>query len=89
VRIKLDEKLPVSLAALVADRGHDTDTVLSEGLLGEGDPEVATAANAAGRMLITLDKGFGDIRAHPPGPIRASSSCGSPTSRSTLCGGQS
>jgi predicted nuclease of predicted toxin-antitoxin system len=35
--------------------------------LGEDDLEVAVAAKAAGRMLFTLDKGFGDIRAHPPG----------------------
>jgi hypothetical protein len=64
---QLDENLPASLAALLTGRGHDTDTVLSEGLLGEDDLEVAVAAKAAGRMLFTLDKGFGDIRAHPPG----------------------
>lgn len=67
MKLKLDENLPVSLAALLADRGHETDTVFSEGLLGEDDPEVATAAKAAERMLITLDKGFGDIRTYPPG----------------------
>ncbi len=67
MRIKLDENLPVSLTVLLADSEHDTDTVLSEGLLGEDDPEVAAAAKAAERMLITLDKGFGDIRAYPPG----------------------
>jgi predicted nuclease of predicted toxin-antitoxin system len=67
VKVKLDENLPVSLAALLNQRGHDTDTVLSEGLLGHEDPDVATAAKAADRMLMTLDKGFGDIRAYPPG----------------------
>jgi predicted nuclease of predicted toxin-antitoxin system len=31
------------------------------------DPDVVTAASAAGRVLITLDRGMGDIRAYPPG----------------------
>ncbi|HVW32187.1 MAG TPA: DUF5615 family PIN-like protein [Acidimicrobiia bacterium] len=67
MRLKLDENLPVSLVALLAERGHEADTVFSEGLLGEDDPVVASAAKAAERMLVTLDKGFGDIRAYPPG----------------------
>lgn len=67
MKVKLDENLPASLTAVLAARGHDADTVLSEGLLGRDDPDVAAAAKAAERMLFTLDKGFGGIRAYPPG----------------------
>jgi predicted nuclease of predicted toxin-antitoxin system len=47
--------------------GHDVDTVPQEGLTGATDPDVVAAATAAGRILISLDRGLGDIRAYPPG----------------------
>jgi predicted nuclease of predicted toxin-antitoxin system len=49
------------------DRGFDVDTVLDESLGGRNDPDVLAAATAEGRMLLTLDRGFGDARAYPPG----------------------
>jgi predicted nuclease of predicted toxin-antitoxin system len=52
--------------ALVA-AGHDVDTVLDEGLAGASDPQVVAAATVTGRLLITLDRGLGDIRKYPPG----------------------
>jgi predicted nuclease of predicted toxin-antitoxin system len=47
--------------------GHDVDTITDEGLIGAPDREVVAAATAAGRILISLDRGLGDIRAYPPG----------------------
>jgi len=67
VKFKLDEKLPVSSARSLAKSGHDVDTVAAEGLTGAADPDVVAAAAAEERMLITLDRGMGDIRAYPPG----------------------
>jgi predicted nuclease of predicted toxin-antitoxin system len=67
VRFKLDENLPVSSSTLLTAAGHDVDTVGQEGLSGAPDPEVVAAATAAGRVLISLDVGLADIRAHPPG----------------------
>jgi predicted nuclease of predicted toxin-antitoxin system len=67
VKFKLDENLPASSAAILAGAGHDVDTVGQEGLGGATDPEVVAAATAAGRVLISLDVGLGDIRAYPPG----------------------
>jgi hypothetical protein len=64
VRFKLDENLPVSSAAIVASAGHDVDTVTEEGLIGAPDRDVVAAATAAGRVLISLDRGLGDIRAY-------------------------
>jgi predicted nuclease of predicted toxin-antitoxin system len=67
VKFKLDENLPVSSAAILTSAGHDVDTVPQEGLTGATDPDVVAAATAAGRILISLDRALGDIRAYPPG----------------------
>jgi predicted nuclease of predicted toxin-antitoxin system len=67
VKFKLDENLPVSSTRALTVRGHDVDTVTAEGLTGAGDPDVVAAAAAETRVLITLDRGMGDIRSYPPG----------------------
>jgi predicted nuclease of predicted toxin-antitoxin system len=67
VKFKLDENLPASAAAILASAGHDVDTVPAEGLTGAPDPDVVSAATRAGRILVSLDVGLGDIRAYPPG----------------------
>jgi predicted nuclease of predicted toxin-antitoxin system len=66
VKLKLDENLPVSVAILEG-AGHDVDTVISEGLSGAPDPDVVAAATADGGILVSLDRGLGDIRTYPPG----------------------
>jgi predicted nuclease of predicted toxin-antitoxin system len=67
VKLKLDENLPVRAIAPLRALGHDVDTVNDEGLAGAGDPEVLRAATGVGRLIITMDRGFGDIRSYPPG----------------------
>ena len=67
MRLKLDENLPTGLAVELTVRGHDADTVIDERLDGQPDPVVVTAATGAGRMLVTLDRGIGDLRHYPPG----------------------
>ena len=67
MKFKLDENLPVSSAAILTNVGHDVDTVTDEGLVGAPDRDVVAAATAAGRILVSLDRGLGDIRAYPPG----------------------
>lgn len=67
MRIKLDENLPVSAVPIFAEAGHDVDTVIDEELAGSDDPTVSRAASAAARLVITLDRGFGDIERYPPG----------------------
>jgi predicted nuclease of predicted toxin-antitoxin system len=64
VRFKLDENLPVELAAELRAMGYDVDTVADEGLCGEADPAVVEAASIADRVLRTLDKGIADLRSH-------------------------
>jgi hypothetical protein len=42
-------------------------TVVDERLTGERNPVVVAAASDEGRMLLTLDRGIGDLRRYPPG----------------------
>ena len=67
MKIKLDENLPEALVAELAALHHDTDNVREEGLAGRDDPTVWTAAQAAGRFLITQDLDFSDVRRFQPG----------------------
>jgi predicted nuclease of predicted toxin-antitoxin system len=67
VKIKLDENIPVSTSQVLMEIGHDVETAIGEGLAGHDDPTVLAAASAEERLLVTLDRGFGDVRAYPPG----------------------
>ena len=67
MKVKLDENMPRSASQVLVAAGHDADTVVEEKLAGATDPQVVAAAVATGRLLITLDRGLGDIRAYPPG----------------------
>jgi len=66
MRIKLDENLPAELAEDLRALGHDTDSVASEGLVDKPDTVIAYFARQSDRVLVTLDKGLGDIRRFPP-----------------------
>ena len=67
MKLKLDENLPLSAASSLRRRGHDVDTVVDEGLGGGHDDDVVAKATAESRLLITLDRGLGDVRRYPPG----------------------
>ena len=73
MKFKLDENLPVELAADLRGMGYDVDTVNDEGLRGAADPAVVNAALAAGRILFTLDKGIAQFAALPGAPTCGSS----------------
>ena len=67
MKVKLDENLPRSLIAVLTAAGHDTDSVVEERLTGADDQTVFVSARNAGRLLVTLDRGSGDIRRYAPG----------------------
>ena len=84
MKFKIDENLPASSSVILADAGHDVDTVADEELIGVPDQDVVAAATEARRILISLDRGLGDI----PLPARQSwrHHC-APSSRSVSCHG--
>jgi predicted nuclease of predicted toxin-antitoxin system len=67
MKLKLDENLSRHLKPVLERIGHDVETAADEGLLSKSDMEVGTAAREAGRVLLTLDVDFGDLRKFPPG----------------------
>lgn len=67
MRIKLDENLPVRLAAVLENLDHDVHTIAEENLSGKSDREVWEAAQRDRRFLITQDLDFSDVRRFAPG----------------------
>ena len=67
VNLKLDENLSRHLKQALASLQHDVVTVIDENLLSHPDPTVAAAAKSEGRILLTLDLEFADLRKYPPG----------------------
>ena len=67
MRIKLDENLPQRLVSVLANRGHDVDTVVAEGLQGREDERLWPEVQAARRFFVTKDLDFSDERRFPPG----------------------
>ena len=64
---KIDENLPVEVAELLRDSGHDALTVLDQQLGGQPDRTIGGILRDEKRALMTLDLDFADIRAFPPG----------------------
>ena len=71
MRLKLDENISRALKDSLSARGHDVMTASDEGLLGQPDSEIAAAARNEGRMVMTFDLDFADLRRFPPGLIPA------------------
>jgi len=67
MKIKLDENLPLRLAILLKDLGHDIHTLGDEQLLGRADAEIWEATQRESRFLITQDLDFSDLRRFAPG----------------------
>ena len=66
-RIKIDEDLPRAITQMLRNRGYDADSVREQGLQGSADSVLWRQVQAEDRCLITGDKGFADLRRHPPG----------------------
>jgi predicted nuclease of predicted toxin-antitoxin system len=66
-RIKLDENLGQSHAALLRGAGYEVNCVTDEGLSGTADADLWPFVCREGRFLITLDLDFSDVRQFVPG----------------------
>ena len=66
MKFKLDQNLPAEYAPLLREVGFEVDSVEDEGLGSADDRAVSERAQVEGRVLLTLDLGFADIRAYPP-----------------------
>lgn len=59
--------MPEALVPILAELGHDADTVPKENLTGQDDARVWDAAQQAGRFLVTQDLDFSNSRKFVPG----------------------
>jgi predicted nuclease of predicted toxin-antitoxin system len=66
MKFKVDENLPVEVAKLLEDNGHNSVTLLEQNLVGEPDSRIAEVCQKEKRALITLDTDFSDIRTYSP-----------------------
>ena len=66
MKVKLDENLPESLVEIFAQHGHQAVTVQKEGLAGSSDETLYEIVKSEGRLFVTLDLDFSDIRSYPP-----------------------
>lgn len=67
MKLKLDENLSRHLKNILSPLNHDVLTVADQGLLSKADTLIAEVVKNEGRMLLTLDLEFGDLRKYPPG----------------------
>jgi predicted nuclease of predicted toxin-antitoxin system len=67
MHVKVDEDLPRAVAIVLRQKGYSCSTVLEQEMGGWGDADLWRAVQAHRQFLVTADKGFGDIRRHPPG----------------------
>jgi len=66
VKFKVDENLPIEVAEQFLAAHHDVTTVHTEELVGEDDPRLVDVCRQEGRVFVTLDLDFADIRTYPP-----------------------
>lgn len=66
MQFKIDENLPIEIAELLINAGHNAKTVNEQQLQGVKDPVLIDVCKRENRVLVTLDTDFSDIRAYPP-----------------------
>lgn len=66
MKFKVDENLPVEMTELLERVGYDATTVMEQGLSGSSDRNLASICLGEGRVMVTLDLDFADIRSYPP-----------------------
>jgi predicted nuclease of predicted toxin-antitoxin system len=66
MKFKIDENLPVDVAQLLREAGHDVYSVHEQGLVGAKDQVLAEVCRSETRAMVTLDTHFADIRTYPP-----------------------
>ena len=70
MKLKVDENLPIEVAEVLRQAGHDALTVHDQRLTGHADDEVAAICRAETRVLVTLDTDFTNIQRYPPADYR-------------------
>jgi predicted nuclease of predicted toxin-antitoxin system len=62
LKFKIDENLPLEIVDSLRRAGYDAFTVEDQGLKGATDFNIAAVCKKEGRIIVTLDTDFTDIR---------------------------
>jgi predicted nuclease of predicted toxin-antitoxin system len=60
MQFKIDENLPIEIAELLINTGHDAKTVNNQQLQGAKDPALIDVCRNEHRVLVTLDTDFSE-----------------------------
>ncbi len=66
MKFKFDENFGPTVYIVFQHRGLDCRTVREESLSGAADEKVLEAAVSEGRILVTMDRDFGNVLRYPP-----------------------
>jgi predicted nuclease of predicted toxin-antitoxin system len=66
MKLKLDENLGELGRDMLTAQGHDVSTVAKQGMSGSQDAALYQVCRSEGRVLITLDRDFGEVLRFPP-----------------------
>jgi predicted nuclease of predicted toxin-antitoxin system len=66
MRIKLDENVGLIGVSLLESEGHDVKTVAEQQMSGATDERLYETCRDESRVLVTLDRDFGQIIRFPP-----------------------
>ncbi len=67
MRFKVDENLPPFMAGRLTTAGFDAMTIVEQAFGGISDDRLVPLCVTEGRILVTLDLDFSDVRRYPPG----------------------
>ncbi len=66
MNFKVDENLPKEVTTLLIAVGYNAVTVVEQGLGGKDDIQIIDVCAKEGRVLVTLDMDFANVRTYPP-----------------------
>ena len=67
LHFKIDENLPIDAVPVFAAAGYECHSVYDELLDGASDAKLIDRCRLEGRVLVTLDLDFSDVRTYAPG----------------------
>ena len=66
MKFKVDENLPTEHVSILRDAGFEADSVVDQNLSGADDLALFEHCREEGRVLMTLDLDFANVRAYSP-----------------------
>jgi predicted nuclease of predicted toxin-antitoxin system len=66
MKFKIDENLPIEIAEMLRNAGHDAKTVNEQLLQGIKDNNLIDICLSESRILVSLDMDFSNITEYPP-----------------------